>query len=173
MSSNAFIILFITLLFCLSQGCVFRLLSPIYNTRPLCVGTGGLSQLSSHRHGTGIHQSPSMPSFPHCLPPDGLSLKFSVRALQPKLSPGSTSPGSLDAVAVKKTRGRSILKDGSWEMERAKAKLWQQKKPPKNIGIECVDVGPEEEDAAEAHQGAREACVTSAERQDSDEKRQC
>lgn len=43
----------------------------------------------------------------------------------------------------------------------------------KEVGIECVDVGPEEEDAAEVRQGAREAPVTSAERQDSDEKRQC
>lgn len=78
-------------------------------------------------------------------------------------------------MAVKKDTGtehleRRLLRDGESKGEALTAKT---KKKQKNVGIECVDVGPEEEDAAEAHQGAREASVTSAERQDSDEKRQC
>lgn len=73
MSSNASIILFGTSLFRLSQGCALRLFPPISNTRLLCVGTRGLSQLSSHRHGTGIHHHPINALFP--------SLSSSRRAL--------------------------------------------------------------------------------------------
>lgn len=141
----------------LSQGCAFRLFPPVSNTRLLCVGF-----ISPHPH------PPSMPPFPQCLPPDGLSLKFSVRAAAAKAEP---------RLNIARVSWRSVLNDGSWETERAKAKLWQQKKKgkkKKNVGIEWVDVraGGGGRCGGE-HRGAREASVTSAERQDADEKRQC
>lgn len=81
-----------------------------------------------------------MPSFPHCLPPDRLSLKFSVRAPRPKLSPGSTSPGSLDAVAVKKNLKKRHRDGASWKMapERAREQRRVCDSKEKELGSNVV-----------------------------------
>lgn len=109
----------------------------------------------------------SMPSLPHCLPPDGPPLKFSVRAATVKAERRLNTAGVSGCGSGKKKKDketerleRRLLRDGGSKGEALTG--------GKKRGIECVDVGwrwtlPR----------CVEASVSSAERQDGDEKRQC
>lgn len=112
MSSNALIILFITLLFGLSQSCDLSLFSPVSNTRILCVGTRGLSQLSRRRHGTGIHHPPINALFPSLSSSRRTRSKVFCQSVAAKAQ-AQHRRGLLTQWQSKKTRGRSILKEGS------------------------------------------------------------